>query len=909
MKQNIYTLPITLAMLAGLGACAKEVVETPGAPQPQAHSAELVSTGLRSQEGIVRIRLERELGDKLANATEGLRQLAEHNSDLDQVLKQIGAKSFERVFPPCPKFESRQRRAGLHLWYDIEFDERHALRSVSSQVRHIPGISIVEEIPVYENYGGEISPSSTPSSTEGRSNIAMPYNDPELHKQWHYYNTGEQALKSIAGADINLFEAWTISTGKSNVIVGVTDGGVDITHEDLVDNLWVNTQELNGQEGVDDDKNGYVDDIYGYNFVSDNATITAEEHGTHVAGIVGARTNNGRGIAGVAGGDGTPGSGVRLLPTQVFQGKKSGGHERAIAYQANNGAVISQNSWGGNPGGNLSPSTKEAIDYFIRYAGCDALGNQLPNSPMKGGVVIFAAGNENTETHVYPAAYAPVVAVAAMAPNWEKADYSNYGDWVEITAPGGDLRFANGRIYSTLPGNTYGYKSGTSQACPHVSGIAGLIVSKFGGQGFTNEECKKLLLNSLRPQDVDAQNPTYVGKMGIGYIDAMRAFDTNRQSAPNKVGEVTTVVDYTGIKLSWAAVSDSDDGSASLYHLYYRKGEAMTTSNYTEGSVKLVYKAMNYKARDVIERTLQNLELKSTYHFALVAQDRWGLISEPTFFSATTKENYAPTIEKVSGPEGIRLTGTETATLVFGIKDKDMHDLSLSLRGQTRGIAMQRDKDQVSITIEAKAIFGKYTTELVVKDIFGATSTYPIDYEIYENHIPKQQTPFTKLFLPSGAKQSIDLAQHFTDEDGHPISYRILSFNSALCTATIEGNMLSIQAKEQGSGSIELVVSDSQKAERRATLQIQVVKDAIVYQVYPIPARDVLNLRLSNEATEATVELRAVPSGSRVLSRRISGLTGSDKHIALDISKLSGGNYMLHVRTLGKEYKQAFIKY
>ncbi len=909
MKKIIYSLPIALAMLAVLGGCTKEIVETPGTPQPQMHSAELVSTGLRSQEGIVRVRFEREIGDKLANAAAGLRQLSEHNSELDQLLKQIGAKSFERVFPPCPKFESRQRRAGLHLWYDIEFDESHSLRSVSSQVRHIPGISIVEEIPVYDNYGGEFVTTSTPASTEGRSNIPMPYNDPELYKQWHYYNTGEIALKSIAGADINLFEAWTVTTGKSNVIIGITDGGVDVKHEDLVENLWVNTLELNGQKGVDDDKNGYTDDIYGYNFVSDNDSITAEEHGTHVAGIVGARTNNGKGIAGVAGGDGTLGSGIRLQPTQVFQGNKSGGHERAIAYQANNGAVISQNSWGGNPGGNLSPSTKEAINYFIQYAGCDSLGNQLPNSPMKGGVVIFAAGNENTETHVYPAAYAPVVAVAAMAPNWEKADYSNFGDWVEITAPGGDLRFANGRIYSTLPGNTYGYKSGTSQACPHVSGIAGLIVSKFGGQGFTNEECKKLLLNSLRPQDIDANNPTYVGKMGVGYIDAMRVFDTNRQMAPNKVGEVTATVDYTNIKLSWAAVTDSDDGSASLYHLYYRKGEAMTASNYTKESVKLGYKAMNYKAQDVIERTLQNLELNSTYYFALVAQDRWGLISEPTFFSATTKENFAPTIEKVSGPESIRLTGTETATLVFKIKDKDMHDLTPSLRGQTRGVILQRDEDQVSITIEARAIFGKYTTEFVVKDIFGASSTYPINFEIYENHIPKQQTPFTKLFLPTGGKQSIDLGQYFTDEDGHPITYRILSLNSALCTATIEGSMLNIQAKEQGSGTIELVATDSQNADRRATLQIQIVKDAIVYQVYPIPAKDVLNLRLSNEATEATIELRAVPSGSLVLSRKITGLTGSNKHIALDISKLSGGNYMLHVKALGKEYKQAFIKY
>ncbi len=912
MKKIIYSLPIALVALATLGSCAKEHIDTPKAPQAQGAGAELVSTGLRSQEGIVRVRFDRALGDKLAEAAAGLRQLSEHHAELDQLLRQIGAKSFERVFPPCPKFEARQRRAGLHLWYDIEFDESHALRSVSTQVRHIPGVSIVEEIPVYSNYAGSYTLANVPTSSEGREVGDMPYDDPELPKQWHYYNTGEQALKSVAGADINLFAAWEITTGRRQVIVGVTDGGVDIKHEDLVDNLWINTKEQTGLEGVDDDENGYVDDVYGYNFVSGNAVMTPEEHGTHVAGIVGARTNNGKGIAGVAGGDGSSESGVRLLPTQVFQGSRSGGHERAIAYQANNGAVISQNSWGGNPGASMSPSMREAINYFIQYAGCDSEGKQLPDSPMKGGVVIFAAGNENTETLVYPAAYAPVIAVGAMAPNWERADYSNFGDWVDITAPGGDLRFANGRIYSTLPGNTYGYKSGTSQACPHVSGIAGLIVSKYGGEGFTSEQCKALLLNSLRPQDANVHNPNYIGKMGVGYIDARRAFDTNRQIAPNKVAQVQTTVDYDGIKLSWAAVADGDDGSASHYILYYRKGnagETMDASNYQSESIKLVYNAMQYKAQDQIERTLSNLELSTTYLFALVAQDRWGLMSEPAFFSATTKANHAPVIEKLSGPDNIRITGTETATLVFRVTDKDNHTLSYSLRGQTRGVSMQRSEDQVMITIEAKAVFGTYTTELAVADVFGAVTTYPMSYEVYENHAPRQQTPFAKLFMPTGGTQTLDLSKYFVDEDGHAMSYRILSLNSALCTATIEGSTLSIQAKEQGSGTIELVVSDSQKAERRASLQLQVVKDAIVYQVYPIPARDVLNLRLSNEVADATIELRAVPSGALVLSRQITALTGADKHIALDVSKLSGGSYMLHVKALGKEYKQAFIKY
>ena len=150
---------------------------------------------------------------------------------------------------------------------------------------------------------------------------------------------------------------------------------------------------------------------------------------------------------------------------------------------------------------------------------------------MKGGVVIFAAGNDGLDYRSFPGAYPPVVAVGSMAPDWKSAYYSNRGDWVDITAPGGDAHYPQGEVLSTLSkkitGKDYGYMQGTSMACPHVSGIAALIVSHFGRQGFTNVECQQRLLGALKAQNIDALTG-YPGRMGRGYIDASAVFAENR---------------------------------------------------------------------------------------------------------------------------------------------------------------------------------------------------------------------------------------------------------------------------------------------------------------------------------------------------------------------------------------------
>ena len=277
------------------------------------------------------------------------------------------------------------------------------------------------------------------------------------------------------------------------MIVAVLDGGVDITHIDLAANC-IKAQADGGS----------------YNFVNKSTALTYDNHGTHVAGVIAAVSNNGKGISGIAGGNAVTGQpGVRILSCQIL-GRRSGEANAdlpsiasAMVYGATHGAVISQNSWGYtydvNGDGEIDENEyqnamearidgvlKDAVDYFIRYAGCDDNGDQRPDSPMKGGVVIFAAGNDSLPNSA-PANYAPIIAVGSIASDGSRSTFSNYGDWVDICAPGTN-------ISSTISGSQYGSMNGTSMACPHVSGAAALLVSYYGGRGFTNEMLEERLL-------------------------------------------------------------------------------------------------------------------------------------------------------------------------------------------------------------------------------------------------------------------------------------------------------------------------------------------------------------------------------------------------------------------------------
>jgi subtilisin family serine protease len=266
-------------------------------------------------------------------------------------------------------------------------------------------------------------------------------NDPSFGSLWGLSNS------SLSTADINADKAWDFGTSTS-VVTAIIDTGVDYRHQDLAANIWSNTHEIGGN-GIDDDRNGYIDDTRGWDFANkDNDPMDDNGHGTHVAGTIGAVGNNGIGVSGVA-------WSASIMPLKFLDKNGSGALSdaiEAINYARVNGAKVINASWGG---GGFSSALQSAITQFKNA----------------GGVFVAAAGNEssnNAITPAYPANYAGVISVGASTRTDTLASFSNFGTNVQIVAPGQS-------ILSTLPGNAYGTLSGTSMATPHVAGAIALL--------------------------------------------------------------------------------------------------------------------------------------------------------------------------------------------------------------------------------------------------------------------------------------------------------------------------------------------------------------------------------------------------------------------------------------------------
>lgn len=408
---------------------------------------------------------------------------------VDELNSQYKVKSATSYFlSPALKstFTERHKAWGFHLWVKLELEEDENIVEMVNAYQELAEIELAE--PVYKKHLiGNVQNENYKNGKATNSTEWIP-DDPLFNEQWHYHNTGQQ--NGTADCDIDLPEAWEIETGNSNVIVAVIDGGIQYTHPDLAANMW---------EGI------------GYNFVNNSSTIVPDDHGTHVAGTIAASNNNGIGVSGIAGGTGS-GDGVRLMSCQVFIGYTGAdGFHLAPIYAADNGAAITQNSWGYYLPDIYDQSILDAIDYFNVNGGGDALD---------GGISIFAAGNENASGQYYPGCYSGTFAVAATNNKDERTFYSNFDTWIDISAPGGETNPVQSGVLSTITASGYAFYLGTSMACPHVSGAAALILSHAYGQ-LTNTELTELLRNST--DDHYEFNPYYIGRLGSGRLNAHAA--------------------------------------------------------------------------------------------------------------------------------------------------------------------------------------------------------------------------------------------------------------------------------------------------------------------------------------------------------------------------------------------------
>lgn len=516
----------------------------------------------------------------------------------DEVLDILGSYSFERVFPVDANTEARTREAGLHLWYTVKFDKSTDLKAAAERLKQLGEVTKVQTNGrikrAYNTDSKRIYLSDKALQQKAtRAAASGEPDDPGFAYQWHYRNLGagnygfenlnDNQAGAEAGCDVNAVEAWKTCVGDPSIIVAVLDEGVMYTHPDLAPNMWCNPGETSQGAKADGDGNGYDGDLHGYNFVEESGNITWSDandsgHGTHVAGTIAAANNNGIGVSGVAGGDGTPNSGVKIMSCQIFSGQNSvtlAGEARAIKYAADNGAVILQCSWGYNssesselsgytPGpatekewAETYPLEKEALDYFINNAGS-------PNGVIDGGIAVFAAGNEYAGNPAFPGAYSKCVSVASLAADYTPACYTDFGSLVTLSAPGGDLEYygkigetedeywaetgeQKGAVLSTLVKNgqpAYGYMEGTSMACPHVSGVAalGLAYAVKQNRHYRAADFISLMKKSVKDLDSHYQNGAtktyymnhttvgaspetielskYIGKMGAGLIDA-----------------------------------------------------------------------------------------------------------------------------------------------------------------------------------------------------------------------------------------------------------------------------------------------------------------------------------------------------------------------------------------------------
>ena len=640
MKKMIVSIIIICLLLntAPLSICGKEAVNEnmsdAGEPILQVPSNNFDATELEYLSGQMIIKFG---GDEIHFITSPDGILTTGILELDRLNKKYGVTQAEQVFKTCSD-------PSMSSIYTFTLDASADIPAVVAEYNKDPRVIYAEPNNIYITSKAQpkIHPDNFP-------------NDPYFNQQW--------SLNQPNDCDIDAPEAWDIETGSSDVVIAVVDTGVDYNHEDLFENIWINPgEDLNGNgvvdpsdfNDIDDDNNGFIDDIRGWDFVDidteeyieegfklcpdedyierDNDPMDAHGHGTHCSGIASAVTNNDIGISGVCWNS-------YIMPIRSgFKIKYGFGtygileHDdtaAGIIYAADNDADVISMSWGSS---SVSQLIKDAVDYAYE----------------KGVFLVASAGNYNNNKKIYPAAYTNVIAVAATTKNDIKAEFSNYGSWVDVAAPGVN-------ILSTLPNNSYDKRSGTSMACPHVAGLAGLILSK--NINFNQDQVKDLIIYSA-----DRVIPYY--DIGQGRINAYEAFHrgpgpaTAVINSPSHGAEVEGFIDIIG--------TATGEGFR-YFTLEYGKGIRPDENNWIEllnFTIELENETLASFDTSILFEGLNRLKLTVVCDNGKYVDVVWLFVDyiENTFY---VDEDGGPGVDFTSIAMGVFVAGTDDTVYVF----------------------------------------------------------------------------------------------------------------------------------------------------------------------------------------------------------------------------------------------------
>ncbi len=888
-----------------LGSCSHEMEFDPN--QPEQDEA-VVSSSFK--QGFVILQVSEELAALLEDNmdTQGeVKSIGVKSSDA--ILTEMGVSTMYRTFPYAGKFEARTRAEGMHLFYNVHFDEQIPLTRAQSDFSKIDGVTAVELRPNVTRDNYQVI-DATDDISANRTGGSTFFNDPKLKQQWHYYNDG--TYRGKAGCDINVEPVWKDYTvGSGEVIVAIVDGGVELTHEDLQANIWVNEAEYNGEAGVDDDRNGFVDDIHGFDFV-DRKEIIGDDHGTHVAGTVSAVNNNEIGVCGVAGGDFANNiPGVRIQSAQVFAGKNSAASfSSAIKYGADAGAVISQNSWGytdgnGNAISTIYPSDEAAVDYFNKYAGMDENGQQV--GPMAGGIVIFAAGNEDSP-YGSPAMIEDAIAVTSIGADFQRAYYSNYGDWTDIAAPGG----ANNDILSTGTKNRYIQMNGTSMACPHVSGVAALIVSRHGGPGFTREQLWDMLLDNANPIIYEGDyNKQYRNLLGRGLVDAMASISSGSKIAPDPVTDLDITTSGANLLLEWTIPADEDDQIPTFFNVYYSEqsfGTDLDRSSLPSG-VSTIRLTNTTAAGEAYSHILAGLKENTTYYVAVDAQDNSKNKSElKEVVSASTSSNRAPVIDNEDISLVIRYADVVKETITFA--DPDLDAVTWTLEKDTPALMAKEDEPgKVTLTFTGmNDAAGDYEARFIVTDAHGATASLQITFSIETNQAPvlKGQIPAVVL-TNTNEEYSFDATPYIYDADGEVLNYSFAMNPTGIVRVNNEDNKIIVYSLKYGNTKVSVTARDKAGDQVKTEFDVVVLNPEETVSCYPNPVTEgKLYIRTSSVENKDVEVVLSNGNGATVheANYQISAINPA----LIDMSEMAAGSYIVTMTFEGNTYTEYIVK-